>query len=310
MNKVKVLSVNISEKKGTVKKPVSEVFLSKKGVLQDAHSGSWHRQISLLGSESIQKFEHKAKRKIEFGEFAENITTEGIELYKTHPLDILKNDNIVLEITQIGKECHGDSCSIFREVGNCVMPKEGIFARVVKEGSLKVGDELFYYPKIYKVLILTLSDRASSGEYEDRSGKRIKEIFDDYFTKKEQIVTFNYKVIPDEVMLLESEIQNAVSEGADIIVTTGGTGIGPRDITPDVVKPLLDKEIPGIMEMIRWKYGQNKPAALLSRSIAGIIDKTLVYTLPGSLRAVNEYMEEILKTLEHLILMQHSIDAH
>ena len=142
MNKVKVLSVNISEKKGTVKKPVSEVFLSKKGVLQDAHSGSWHRQISLLGSESIQKFEHKAKRKIEFGEFAENITTEGIELYKTHPLDILKNDNIVLEITQIGKECHGDSCSIFREVGNCVMPKEGIFCKIIKGGIIKKGQSI------------------------------------------------------------------------------------------------------------------------------------------------------------------------
>ena len=96
----------------------------------------------------------------------------------------------------------------------------------------------------------------------------------------------------------------------DIIFTTGGTGIGPRDITPEVVKPLLDKEIPGIMESIRIKYGMEKPNALLSRSIAGVMKKSLIYTLPGSVRAVNDYMSEILKTLEHLIYMQRGIDAH
>jgi len=310
MNTLKVLSVNISEKKGTVKKAVKEIYLTNQGIEQDAHSGNWHRQISLLGIESIQKFEHKAKRKIEFGEFAENITTQGIELFKTNPLDILQNEDIELEITQIGKECHGDSCSIFREVGNCVMPKEGIFARVKKEGKLKVGDELFYYPKIYKVLILTLSDRASAGIYEDRSGNRIKEIIENHFSSKSKVSAINYKLIPDDAQLLKTEIQNAVINNVDIIFTTGGTGVGPRDITPDVVKPLVNKEIPGIMEMIRNKYGQNKPSALLSRGVAGIIGKSLIYTLPGSVRAVNEYMEEILKTIEHLILMQNSIDNH
>lgn len=310
MNKLKVLSVNISEKKGTIKKATEEVFLTKHGIDLDAHSGNWHRQISLLGVESIQKFEHKAKRKIEYGEFAENITTQGVELYSTHPLDILQNENVKLEITQIGKECHGDSCSIFREVGNCVMPKEGIFARVKKEGKLKAGDELYYFPKIYKVLVLTLSDRASSGIYEDRSGKRIIEIINNHFDANKKVTAINYKVIPDDAANLENELHNAVVDNVDIIFTTGGTGIGPRDITPDVVRPLLNKEIPGIMEMIRMKYGQNKPSALLSRSIAGLINNSLIYTLPGSLKAVNEYMDEILKTMEHLILMQNSIDNH
>jgi len=310
MNLLKVLSVNISEQKGTIKKAVNEIFLTNRGIEQDAHSGNWHRQISLLGIESIQKFEHKAKRKIDYGEFAENITTQGIELYKTNPLDILQNDDIVLEITQIGKECHGDTCAIYREVGNCVMPKEGIFARVKKEGKLKVGDELFYYPKIYKILILTLSDRASAGIYEDKSGKRIKELVENHFNSKNKLTAINYQLIPDDAQLLETEIQNAVTNNVDIIFTTGGTGVGPRDITPDVVKTLLSKEVPGIMEMIRIKYGQNKPSALLSRGVAGVIEKSLIYTLPGSVRAVNEYMEEILKTLEHLILMQNSIDNH
>jgi len=96
----------------------------------------------------------------------------------------------------------------------------------------------------------------------------------------------------------------------DIVITTGGTGISPRDITPDIVKTLLDKEIPGIMESIRMKYGQQKSAALLSRSIAGVMGHSLVFTLPGSVRAVNEYLEEITKGLKHMIYMINQIDSH
>ena len=87
-------------------------------------------------------------------------------------------------------------------------------------------------------------------------------------------------------------------------------GLDEKDITVDVVKPLLHKEIPGIMDYIRYKYGSEKPNALISRSIAGIINKTMIFTLPGSVKAVTEYMTEITKVLNHLILMLHDIDAH
>lgn len=310
MSKLKVLSVNISEKKGTIKLPVESITLTATGIPNDAHSGKWHRMISLLGTESIAKFEHKANRKIAYGEFAENITTEGFEIFKTKPLDLLQNESITLQVTQIGKHCHGDGCAIYREVGNCVMPKEGIFAKVLKGGELKAGDELNYYPKIYKALIITLSDRASAGEYEDRSGPRIKELLEEFAAKTDKVIAINTQIIPDDGTLLAIEIQKAVSEHVDYIFTTGGTGIGPRDITPDVVKQLLDKEIPGIMEMIRFKYGQEKPNALLSRGIAGIMGGSQVYTLPGSVRAVNEYMAEITKTLDHLIYMLNGLDIH
>jgi molybdenum cofactor synthesis domain-containing protein len=310
MNKLKILSVNISEQKGTIKKAVSAIELTSNGVTNDAHAGKWHRQVSLLGTESIAKFEAKANRKINFGEFAENITTEGTLLYKMHPLDTLKNDTVTLQVTQIGKHCHGDGCAIYREVGNCVMPKEGIFARVLEGGTLKAGDVLEYYPKIYKALVLTLSDRASAGEYEDRSGIRIKELLEKHATENSIIIAINLVIIPDDAGLLTFHLQQAGEDHVDFIFTTGGTGIGPRDITPETVKPLLDKEIPGIMEMIRFKYGQEKPNALLSRSIAGLMGSSLVYTLPGSVKAVNEYMEEILKTLNHLVYMQYGLDVH
>ena len=310
MNKLNILSVNISEEKGTIKKTVNAIELTATGVTNDAHAGKWHRQVSLLGRESILKFEEKANRKINFGEFAENITTEGMLIYNTHPLDILRNDRITLEITQIGKHCHGDGCAIYREVGNCVMPKEGIFARVLKGGTMKAGDVLEYYPKIYKALIVTLSDRASAGEYEDRSGVRIKELLEKHASETGIMIAINHVIIPDDAGLLSFHLQQAGEEHVDFIFTTGGTGIGPRDITPETVKPLLDKEIPGIMEMIRLKYGTEKPNALLSRGVAGLMGSSLVYTLPGSVKAVNEYMEEILKTLIHLVYMQYGLDMH
>ncbi len=101
-----------------------------------------------------------------------------------------------------------------------------------------------------------------------------------------------------------------VNQKYDVIFTTGGTGIGKRDITVDTVKSFQFREMPGIMELIRVKYGQEKPNALLSRSVAGIIDDTFVYTLPGSVKAVNEYMVEILKTIDHLFHMRAGIDSH
>jgi len=100
---VEIISVNISEKKGTIKKAVDEIVLDENGIKNDAHAAPWHRQISLLGVESFEKFEIIAGRKVNYGEFAENITTKGIELYKTHPLDRFILDNIELEVTQIGK---------------------------------------------------------------------------------------------------------------------------------------------------------------------------------------------------------------
>ncbi len=302
-----VKSVNISVRKGTIKESVPGILLNSRGVQDDAHAGSWHRQVSLLGTESIEKFSAETKRDIRYGEFAENITTQGELLYKMNPLDILANKEIILEITQIGKKCHGDNCAIFREVGNCVMPKEGIFARVINGGSMKAGDTLEYHPKIFSIAVITLSDRASKGEYVDLSGEIIENRIKSHFESKNRSQKIQRILLPDEKLQIEMQFRELIADNIDLILTTGGTGIGPRDIVPEVINPLLDKELPGIMDMIRYKYGQNNPAALLSRSVAGVKGKTLVFTLPGSPRAVEEYMQEILSLLDHAILMLHGL---
>jgi len=164
-------------------------------------------------------------------------------------------------------------------------------------------------PEKINVLVVTLSDRAFKGKYDDLSGPKIHEIISAYFSSVSWEYSVDLKLIPDDAVIFKELMKNA-STHYNVIITTGGTGIGPRDITVETVKPLLDKEIPGIMEFIRIKYGTEIPNALLSRGVAGVMGKSLVYTLPGSVRAVEEYMSEIIKTLRHLIYMQYGIDAH
>jgi molybdopterin adenylyltransferase len=164
-------------------------------------------------------------------------------------------------------------------------------------------------PQRIDVLIITLSDRAYKGEYEDLSGPRIRKMMAEYFSSLNLDASTDQALLPDDAVLLRDKLTQSCDK-YNIIITTGGTGIGPRDITVETVRPLLDKEIPGIMEFIRIKYGTQMPNALLSRGVAGIIGKSLIYTLPGSVRAVEEYMSEILKTLKHLIYMQYGIDTH
>jgi len=190
------------------------------------------------------------------------------------------------------------------------MPKEGIFCRVLKTGSIKPNDRIIYVPKILRVYIITLSDRASGGIYEDRSGPKIKEILNSFFSARNQRFEIHTVLIPDDADALRKLLIQHKNDHADFIFTTGGTGIGERDITVETVSGMLDKQLPGIMELIRVKYGMEKPNALLSRGVAGTMGKTLVYTLPGSVKAVTEYMSEITKTMDHALFMLHGIDKH
>jgi len=137
----KVVAVCTSEKKGERKKNVGEAtFKQAHGIVGDAHAGDWHRQVSLLAIESIDKMREKGLD-VGPGDFAENITTEGIEVATLPVGSRLKIGEAIGEVTQIGKVCH-DRCAIYYQAGDCVMPKEGIFIKVIKGGQVKVGDSL------------------------------------------------------------------------------------------------------------------------------------------------------------------------
>lgn len=143
-----VVSINISEKKGTPKTYIPQgTLIEDFGFEGDAHAGKWHRQVSLLARESIEKAKGMRTDGLCHGMFAENITTEGIVLHTLPVGQRLKiGSEAVIEISQIGKECH-DGCAIRQFVGQCIMPKEGVFARVIHGGVVKAGDEILILPE-------------------------------------------------------------------------------------------------------------------------------------------------------------------
>jgi molybdopterin adenylyltransferase len=305
-----IRSVNSSEKKGEVKSPVKEIKLTDLGIEGDAHAGPHHRQVSLLALESIRKYEQNTGSQVPMGGFGENITTEGMSLHSSHPLDRFKCGELVLEMTQVGKKCHGKRCAIYKDTGECIMPDEGIFCRVIHEGNLKAGDRLDYHPKQFNLKVITLSDRATAGIYPDRSGTLVLEEVKEWFQLKDLSLKTDSVILPDEKDAFSRELAAAIGKGTDLIITTGSTGLGSRDIAPEVAAKHIEKEIPGLMDHIRVKHGMVNPNALLSRSVAGIAGKTILLVLPGSTRAVKEYLEEILKSLWHMILMVNDIDSH
>ncbi|GAA0079110.1 MOSC domain-containing protein [Clostridium sp. CTA-5] len=138
----KVVAVNISSTKGVIKKPIEKgVFIEDFGLENDAHAGKWHRQVSLLAKESIEKMNSLGAKDLTYGNFAENITTEGIVLFELPVGTRLKIGETLQEVTQIGKECH-KGCQIKKLVGDCVMPREGIFTKIIKGGIIKPGDKI------------------------------------------------------------------------------------------------------------------------------------------------------------------------
>lgn len=139
---MKVVSIAISKKKGTRKTQIEEALLiAEHGLEDDAHAGAWHRQVSFLAAESIDAAKQKGLN-VDFGDFAENIATTGID-WKNVPIGsrFQIGDSVLVEITQIGKECH-QKCAIYYLAGDCIMPREGVFARVLKGGKIRRGDEI------------------------------------------------------------------------------------------------------------------------------------------------------------------------
>jgi len=307
---INILSVNLSERKGEVKQPVSEIVLTDQGVDGDAHAGPWHRQVSLLAAESIRKYEDNTGSLVPDGGFGENITTEGFTLHHARPLDRFVCAEAVLELTQVGKKCHGKGCAIYKQSGECIMPDEGVFCRVIHGGRLKAGDRLEYHPYTFRVKVITLSDRASRGFYTDRSGPVIIEEMEQWFGEKKLMHHASSVILPDQQKSFSNELKSAIEGKVDLVFTTGSTGLGSRDMAPEVALRHMDRQIPGIMELIRVKHGMVNPNAALSRSVAGQAGKTLIFVLPGSPRAVGEYLEEIKKSLWHMILMVNDIDSH
>ncbi|MDZ4133941.1 MAG: molybdenum cofactor synthesis domain-containing protein [Dethiobacteria bacterium] len=289
-----IIAVCTSAKKGERKKNVGESNLIKsQGLENDAHAGFAHRQVSLLAEESIAKMTAKGLD-VGPGDFAENLTTRGIDLVNL-PLGtrLAVGKEVILRVTQIGKECH-NRCAIYYQAGDCVMPREGIFAEVLLGGKIKVEDKI-EIKHSYKFGVITASDKGSRGEREDLSGPTVGEMLLPFGD------VIDYVIVPDDRAALAKMMRNMVTNGFDAILTTGGTGMSPRDITPEATLDVIERMVPGIPEAIRRETAAATAKAMLSRGIAGISGATLIINLPGSPKAVAECLAVITPVLEHAL---------
>lgn len=290
----RVVAISISQNKGQRKTNIDKGrFIKDFGIENDAHAGPWHRQVSLLAMESIQKMIDKGL-KVGPGDFAENITTEGLDLTKLPLGTRLKIGKDVLgEVTQIGKECH-TRCAIYYQAGDCVMPREGIFIRVIKGGEVKVNDRIETMPSI-KVGLLTCSDKGAKGEREDRSGEVLRKLVEEMGGE-----VVSYTVVPDDKeSIIEKLVDMVDNQKLDLVFTTGGTGFGPRDVTPEATLAVVQKQVPGIAEAMRMESLKYTPRAMLSRGVTGIRRGSLIINLPGSVKAVEECFKVIMTVLPH-----------
>ena len=293
-----IRAVCVSLEKGTVKRPVNHAALIQDfGIEHDAHAGKWHRQVSLLSWDSVTAFNRKGGG-VTDGDFGENLLVEGIDLKNLPVGTVLKAGTAVLRITQIGKECHSD-CEIRRRTGDCIMPREGIFAEVLEGGEIRPGDvitaQLPDPDRPFRAAVITLSDKGARGERKDESGPAAAEMLKD--AGYEIIETV---LLPDEPELLKRELCRLTDQRqADLIVTSGGTGFSPRDLTPEATMAIADRNAPGIAEYIRMRSMELTKRAMLGRGVSVIRKQTLIINLPGSPKAVRESLGFILDALDH-----------
>lgn len=303
-----VKAVCISEKKGTQKKNVHEAELIENfGLKNDAHGGNWHRQVSLLSYEKIEAFRQKGAE-VEFGAFGENLVISGFDFRNLPVGTRFRCGTALLELTQIGKECH-THCQIYHKMGDCIMPREGVFTRVLEGGTVREGDtveiELRKEPWPYQAAVITLSDKGAKGEREDTSGPAIKKRL-----KEAGFQVVETLILPDDKELLIKNLLRLVDmRQLDLILTTGGTGFAPRDITPEATLVVADRNAPGIAEAIRAYSMKITSRAMLSRGVSVIRKKTLIVNLPGSTKAVNESLDCILSELQHGLSLLRGVQA-
>jgi molybdopterin adenylyltransferase len=295
-----VKAVCTSSGKGGAKQSVASARLLRGfGIEGDGHGGNWHRQVSLLASGAIAVME-AAGLDLDPGAFGENLVIEAPNLDGlTVGRRLRLGPDAVIQVTQKGKECH-TPCEIFHTVGDCIMPREGFFARVLRSGPLQPGHGLAVDPELEQLrwTVITVSDRASAGSRADGSGPAVRQLLADGVGG----LQLPGVILPDDRELLSGKIRELADLAvADLVVTTGGTGMSPRDVTPEATRDVIDREVPGLAEEMRRAGLAATPRAVLSRGVCGLRGSTLVINLSGSPKAATEQLEAILPVLPHAL---------
>ena len=223
---------------------------------------------------------------------------EGFDFRALPVGTLLRCGDVLLEMTQIGKECHSH-CEIYKKMGDCIMPREGVFARVLEPGEIHVGDEMAIEPRKgvrpWQAAVITLSDKGARGERVDESGPAIaKRLEHSGYEVVEQLL-----LADEQAPLKAALIRLCDQRQLDLILTTGGTGFSPRDTTPEATLAVATRLAPGIAEAIRAQSMKYTHHAMLSRGASVIRGKTLIINLPGSPKACMESMDVFMDTIPH-----------
>ena len=294
----RVRAICISKERGTEKQAVPEGhFLVDFGIQGDAHAGNWHRQVSLLSYDKVEAFNQRGAD-VSDGAFGENLVVEDIDFASLPVGTRLCAGTAQLEMTQIGKECHSH-CAIYKRMGECIMPREGVFARVIQEGIIRPGDDMTAIApqedRPFQAAVITLSDKGARGERKDESGPAAVQLLQEAGYQVAETL-----LIADEPEVLKKHlIRLADSRQVDLIITSGGTGFSLRDQTPEATLAVADRNAPGIAEAIRAQSMTITNRGMLSRGVSVIRGKTLIINLPGSPKAVKESLGFILESLGH-----------
>ena len=297
-----IMAVCVSPRKGTPKTNIGTArLIAGWGLEHDSYAGSRHRQVSLLSYEKIEAFRARGAE-VEFGAFGENLVVRGFDFAALPVGARFACGDVVLEMTRIGRECHSH-CAIFEKMGECMMPTQGVFARVLCGGPLSVGDELELLPAgtplSYRVAVLTASDKGSRGERVDESGALIAQM-----CEQAGMLVTRTVLLPDERDRLAAAMRELCDGGGcDLLLTTGGTGFAPRDCTPEATRDIAERMVPGIPAAMVANSLQYTPRAMLTRAVAAIRAKTLIVNLPGSPKAVQENLSFLLPALGHGLQM-------
>lgn len=293
-----VESLCISDRKGVRKRPVrSAVFVADHGIRDDAHAGPRHRQVSLLASQDIAQVPRRLKD-LQPGDFAENVAVADMDLTGLGLGSRLRlGDQVELAITQIGKVCHSP-CQIFHLTGDCIMPRLGLFARVLAGGTVRTGDPLSVLRRVprsvFQAVVLTISDRCSCGQAEDTAGPAVARQLEQTLGAH----IYRQEILPDEQPILAERLRHYCDgHSIDLVVTAGGTGFSPRDVTPEATREVVERFTPGLDEAMRAASLTKTPYALLSRASSGIRGSTLILNLPGSQRGAMENLAVVAEAL-------------